>query len=48
MSESRIKTLLKSMLAALDRNDADTYWAAFEMLLALHKEMMEEEPKDQK
>jgi len=38
--EPRVKTLLRSMIAALDRDDADTYWATFWMFLGLHEEMM--------
>ena len=40
LAEPRVKTILRSMLAALDRDDHDTYWATFGMLLALHDEMM--------
>ena len=38
--EPRVKTLLRSMLAALERDDLDTYWVTFGMLLSLHDEMM--------
>lgn len=40
--EPRVKTLLRSMLAALDRDDYDTYWVTFEMLLSLHEEIIEQ------
>lgn len=40
MGEPRVKTLLRSMIAALDKDDADTYWVTFGMLLRLHEEMM--------
>ena len=38
--EPRVQTLLKSMLSALERRDADTYWMTFGMLLQVHEEIM--------
>jgi hypothetical protein len=41
LPEPRARTLLRSMIAALDRGDSDTYWKCLEMLNTLHLEMME-------
>lgn len=38
--EPRARTLLRSMIAALDRGDSDTYWMVWGQLLAVHAEMM--------
>jgi hypothetical protein len=43
MKEARTRTILKSMVNAIDACDDKTYWEAFEMLLAVHKELLERE-----
>lgn len=46
--EPRTRTLLRSMLDAFDRNDCDTYWVTFGMLLEVHKEMTSADVKGTK
>lgn len=38
---SRTRTILASMLAALDAGDSDTYWQCFSLLLAVHDELIQ-------
>jgi DNA-binding FadR family transcriptional regulator len=35
-----LKETLEAMLAAIDKNDPDAYFDAFERLLAIHKEAL--------
>lgn len=39
--EPRAKTLLRSMIHALNTGDSDTYWMTLGILNTLHREMIE-------
>lgn len=42
MKEARTRTILKSMINAIDAVEPEDYWKAFETLLKAHKEMLDE------
>ncbi len=44
--ESGIRTVLRSMIEALDNADEDTYFKLFELLLRRHREAVEAVIKD--
>lgn len=46
--ESGIKTILKSMIHALDKADEDTYFKLFKLLLKRHREALGEVIKENK
>ncbi len=41
-NQTKAKELLESMISALDQDNSDAYWSAFEEFLALHQNLIEE------